>query len=153
MSKKWYWNLLDWSITKTNHDFYPSLFFHLLEKAYSPENKKNKCPLKIPLVGSDVYIYIFPSEVVPLKRGHSFVSGWCSLATNPPIRSISLPGGAKRTTWVPQTLVFAFWAAEKMGREISWWLYYTQVLNGWNIIPGRVPGMVGVMDFSLNHPD
>lgn len=37
----------------------------------------------------------------------------------------------------------------KNGREISWWLYYTQVLNGWNIIPGRVPGMVGVMDFFL----
>lgn len=98
-----------------------------------------------------VQMYIFPSEVVPLKRGHSFVSGWCSLATNPPIRSISLPGGAKRTTRVPQTLVFAFWAAEKMGGKF--FDGYTTPRSGWNIIPGRVPGMVGVMDFSLNHPD
>ena len=75
MSKKWYWNLLDWFITKTNHDFYPSLIFHLLEKAYSPENKQNEMSPE----NSNwlVQMYIFPSEVVPLKRGHSFVSGGC----------------------------------------------------------------------------
>ena len=83
MSKKWYWHLLDWFITKTNHDFYPSLFFHLLEKAYSLENTKNKCPLKIQKWLVQISSDVFPSEVVPLKKGTFLCFRGCSPSTIP----------------------------------------------------------------------
>lgn len=47
---------LTWFITKTNHDFYPSLFFRLLERLTHRKTNKTNVPWKFQLVGSDVYI-------------------------------------------------------------------------------------------------